>query len=85
MEFEAVGLLGVLIIGGIGLLLIMYWTVRLTHFLNRQWPGKTVRVVFVTGVGFLVLFMGGWLIVTLLWPLVWIGNRRSLAKPSSIS
>ena len=83
MEFRSVGLVGILAIGGLGWLLIMYWTVRLTVRADAIWPGRTNRVVLVTLLGFLVLFMGGWLIATLLWPLLWIGNRRWRARSGS--
>jgi hypothetical protein len=83
MEFQAVGLAGFTIIAVVGWLLIMYWTVRLTQRADALWPGRTKRVVLVTLLGFLVLFMGGWLIATLLCPLVWIGNRRSGARSGS--
>jgi hypothetical protein len=74
---EAFGWSVYLAIAGGGCLLIMYWTVRLAQFTDAQWPGHSTRNVLVTFLGFFPIFIGGWLILTLLWPLVWFGNRRN--------
>ena len=80
MEFQAVGLVGILVIGAIGWILTLYWTLRLMRYADARWPARTNRVIFVMALGFIPLMMGGWLIATLLWSLFWIGNRRSRTR-----
>ena len=77
MELQPLGIAGILILGGLGWILILYWMLRLMRFAEARWPGRTHRVILVTMLGFVPLSLGGWLILTLLWPVIWIGTKRA--------
>jgi hypothetical protein len=76
-EFSAIGLLGVLILGFVGWVLIMYWTLRLMRYADARWPGQTPRVILVSMLGFALMGFGAWFVVTLVWLVGRITKRRS--------